>query len=139
MRPLSDEEIAKIPKVTTSQFVPRFVARYLDMLALSDRQPALVIGNNGMIHDRPGFTLEFISEESISPDSYKSEKHEVFMVIKGYWNVTLNKEKAVISPGDVFSVSPGLERSLFPSRSNHASIFRVCKTDDKAGPTIDFP
>ena len=51
----------------------------------------------------------------------------------------LNKEQAVISPGDVLTVAPGLERSLSPSRRNHASIFRVRKTDDQAGPTINFP
>ena len=62
MKPLSDEEISKIPRVKTSEFVPKFVARYLDMLALSDHQPAIVIGDKGMLHDRPGFTLEFISE-----------------------------------------------------------------------------
>jgi len=139
MKPLTDEELSKIPEVSTADFVPRFVARYLDMLALSDHQPALVIGDKGMIHDQPGFTLELVSKDSLSSDSYTSDQHEVFMVMKGYWNVTLNKEKAVISPGDVFAVAPGLERSLSPSRSNHASIFRVRKTDDKAGPTIDFP
>ena len=138
-KPLTDEELSKIPEVSTADFVPRFVARYLDMVALSDHKPALVIGDKGMIHDRPGFTLEFISKNSLSSDSYTSVQHEVFMVMKGYWNVTLNKEQAVISPGDVLTVTPGLERSLSPSRSNHASIFRVRKTDDQAGPTINFP
>ncbi len=139
MQPLTKEEISKIPRVKTSEFVPRFVARYLDMLALSDRQPALVIGDKAMLHDRPGFTLEFISENSIPTGDYVSDQHEVFMVMNGYWNVTLKNQKSVISPGDVFSVAPGSARSLCPSRSNHASIFRVRKTDDKAGPTIDFP
>ena len=41
---LTDEELKQFPEPTTLDVVPHYVARYWDLMALSDRQPAKVIG-----------------------------------------------------------------------------------------------
>ena len=37
------------------------MARYWDLMALSDNQPANVIGEKGVLYDKPGFEVDFIS------------------------------------------------------------------------------
>ena len=49
MPTLDDEQMALFPYVTSAEFVPRFVARYWDMMACADRQPALVIDKGGSL------------------------------------------------------------------------------------------
>ena len=138
MRVLDEDEMALFPKITTAMFVPRFVARYLDMMALADRQAVTVIGEDGMLVDRPGFKLEFLSSGSVDGTAYSTERHEILMVMRGYWKVTWDGGETVLAPGDVFAVPPGIERSLQVAMSGEASLFRVSDTDDEAGPTMNF-
>jgi quercetin dioxygenase-like cupin family protein len=138
MRVLDEDEMALFPKITTAMFVPRFVARYLDMMALADRQAVTVIGEDGMLVDRPGFKLEFLSSGSVDGTAYGTERHEILMVTRGYWKVTWDGGETILAPGDVFAVPPGIERSLQVAMSGEASLFRVSDTDDEAGPTMNF-
>lgn len=138
MRMLDAHDMALFPKVSTAMFVPRFVARYLDMMALADRQPVTVIGEEGMLVDRPGFTLELLSAGSVDGKSYSTDRHEVLMVMRGHWQVAWDGGQTVLAPGDVFAVPPGIERSLQVAMSGEASLFRVRNTDDEAGPTMNF-
>lgn len=138
MRVLDEDEMALFPKVTTAMFVPRFVARYLDMMALADRQPVTVIGEDGMLIDRPGFKLEFMSAGSVDGTAYSTERHEILMVMRGHWQVAWDGGQTVLAPGDVFAVPPGIERSLQATMSGEASLFKVSDTDDNAGPTMNF-
>lgn len=132
---MSKDELASIPEFTSSQIVPHFVARYHDLLALSDNQPVKVIGAHAVLKDRPGFEVELLSRESISPASYSYDQHEVLMVMRGHWRITWEGGDAILAPGDTCAVPPGLSHSLEPSMSGEASIYRVIGNDDPAGLT----
>ncbi len=138
MPTLDDDQMALFPYVTSAEFVPRFVARYWDMMAMADRQPALVIDEDGMLKDRPGFSLELIRDGSLEDTSYTTDRHEILMVMRGHWTVALESDHVTLAPGDVFAVPPGMARKITPSMSGEASLFRVRNTDDPAGPTMAF-
>lgn len=135
MPTLTDEELKAYPEPTTADVVPNFVARYWDLMALSDRQPAKVIGEYGRLKDRPGFEVELLSRNSISNESYATDRHEVLMPVRGHWRLTWDGGTTTLNPGDTAAIPPGLNHSLAPSMTGEASLFRVINTDDKAGPT----
>jgi mannose-6-phosphate isomerase-like protein (cupin superfamily) len=132
---LSDAELAAFPEPTTADVVPEFVARYWDLMALSDRQPARVIAADGILRDRPGFEVEFLSRGSIPDTPYTTERHEVLMPMRGHWRLSWDGGATVLNPGDTMAVPPGLARSLTPSMTGEASLYRVRNTDDPAGLT----
>ena len=138
MPTLTDKELKQFPKVTSQEFVPRFVARYWDMMAMADGQPASVIAPDGMLRDRPGFRLELLRDGSVTADTYRTERHEVLMVMRGHWKVSWDGGAASLALGDTCAIPPGQHVSLAPSMSGEASLFRVIDTDDAAGPTMDF-
>ena len=80
---LSDKELLDFPELKTSDVVPSYVARYWDLMALSDNQPVNVIGHNGVLYDKPGFEVDFISRNSISSNNYSTEKYEILMPVRG--------------------------------------------------------
>ena len=132
---LSDAELAAFPEPTTAEVIPDFVARYWDLMALSDRQPARVIAADGVLRDRPGFEVEFLSRGSIPDTPYTTERHEVVMPMRGHWRLSWEGGATVLNPGDTAAVPPGLARSLSPSMTGEASLYRVRNTDDPAGLT----
>ncbi|MFW2365556.1 MAG: cupin, partial [Desulforhopalus sp.] len=67
--------------------------------------------------------------------TYSVKQHEVLMVMRGYWRLSWDGCKTILAPGDTCALLPGLDVSLVPSMSGEASLFRVVKTDDPAGPT----
>ncbi len=136
---LTEEELALYPEPTVADVVPHYVARYWDMVALSDRQPAKVIGADAMLRDRPGFEVDLITRESIAPKPYVTDKHEILMPVKGHWSIGWKGgDHATLAPGDTFAVPPGLSRSMAPAMSGEAAMYRVRNTDDDAGPTHVF-
>jgi mannose-6-phosphate isomerase-like protein (cupin superfamily) len=104
-------------------------------MALSDRQPAKVIGENGKLRDRPGFEVELLSRNSIPPTPYANERHEVLMPMRGHWRLEWDGGSKTLNPGDTCAVPPGLSHSLAPSMTGEASLYRVTTTADRAGPT----
>lgn len=132
---MSRAELASVPEFSSSQIVPHFVARYNDLMALSDHQPAKVIGEHAVIKDRPGFEVELLSRESLSSARYSLDQHEVLMVMRGHWRISWDGGDAILAPGDTCAVPPGLSHSLEPSMSGEASLYRVIGTDDPAGLT----
>lgn len=132
---LTAEELKAFPEPTTADVIPKFVARYWDLMALSDRQPAKVIGPEGKLRDRPGFEVDFLSRGSISDKPYAIDRHEVLMPMRGYWRLGWREGSTVLNPGDTAAIPPGLERSLAPAVSGEASLYRVRNTDDPAGAT----
>jgi len=132
---LSDAQLQAFPEPTTSDVVPHHVARYLDLMALSDRQPAKVIGVDAKLRDRPGFEVELLSRNSISDSDYTTDCHEVLMPMRGHWKLAWDGGSAVLNPGDTCAVPPGLAHSLSPSMTGEASLYRVRSTADPAGPT----
>lgn len=132
---MTEEELAELADPAVGEIVPRFVARYQDMMALAAGQPADVISENGLIKDRPGFAVDFIKRGSIAETPYTSERYEILMVMRGHWQLSWEGGKTTLAPGDVCAVPPQLAHSLKPAMTGEASVFRVSNTDDPAGPT----
>jgi quercetin dioxygenase-like cupin family protein len=132
---LTQAELADFPEPTTADVVPEFVARYWDLMALSDRQPAKVIGADGKLRDRPGFEVELLSRNSIPATPYSTDKHEILLVMRGHWRLSWQGGEKVLAPGDTCAVPPGLAHRLAPSMTGEASLYRVRNTDDPAGMT----
>ena len=132
---LTEEELAAFPEPSAAEVVPRHVARYWDMMAMAGRQPAAVIGEDAMLPDKPGFEVEFLTRGSIPEDRYSSDRHEILMVMRGHWRLGWDGGQATLAPGDTCAVPPGLARTLAPSMTGEASLFRVRNTNDPAGPT----
>jgi quercetin dioxygenase-like cupin family protein len=132
---LTEEELAAFPEPTTAAVIPDFVARYWDLMALSDRQPARVIAADGVLRDRPGFEVEFLSRGSIADAPYTTDRHEVIMPVRGHWRLGWDGGETVLNPGDTAAVPPGLARSLSPAMTGEASLYRIRNTDDPAGLT----
>ena len=132
---LTEEELQSFPEPSTKDVVPNFIARYWDMMALSDKQPAKVIGEAGVLKDKPGFEVEFLSRNSLSSAPQQSNRHNILMGMKGYWSVRWEKRELTLSPGDTLAIPPCLSYRLEPSMSGEAALFRVINTDDPAGAT----
>ncbi len=132
---MSDAAIAELSEPTTAQVVPNHVARYWDMMALADHQPARVIAADGMLIDKPGFEVELLARGSVAADAYSTDRHEVLMIMRGHWQLGWNGGETTLAPGDTVAVPPGLSHSIAPSMTGEASLFRVRNTNDPAGPT----
>ncbi|MEO1025371.1 MAG: cupin domain-containing protein [Pseudomonadota bacterium] len=136
MQIMSDEELAKRGEPTTADVVPNYVARYLDLVALADKQPAKVIGPDAKLRDRPGFEVDFITRGSLAEAPYSVNAPEVLMPLRGYWRIEWDGGAATLNPGDTCLVPEGMARSLRPNVAGEASMYRVRRTDDPAGKTM---
>ena len=137
---LTEDELAAFPEVPVEEVVPAYVARYQDLTALAAKRPATVIGSNGaLIHDRPGFEIDFLGRNSVATEPYATSRHEVLLVHRGHWRLAFDGGEAALAPGDTCAVPPGLARRLEPAMSGEAALFRVRNTDDPAGPTTRRP
>ncbi len=132
---LSDEELKAFPEPTTADVIPNYVARYWDLVALSDHHPAKVIGPDAKLKDRPGFEVDFITRNSLPTERYVCDQHEVLMPVRGHWQIEWEGGSAVLNPGDTCAVPPGLPHALSPAMTGEAALYRVRNTDDPAGPT----
>ncbi|MGA0371993.1 MAG: cupin domain-containing protein [Paracoccaceae bacterium] len=135
---LTDAELKSFPEPSTKDVVPHYVARYWDMMALSDKQPTQVIGETGLLRDKPGFEVEFLSRHSLAGAVQESDRHNVLMGMKGYWSVRWDGGELTLSPGDTLAVPPRLSYTLEPSMSGEAALYRVINTDDPAGATANL-
>ncbi len=132
---LTDQELEAFPEPTTLDVVPNHVARYLDLMALADRQPAKVIGPDAMLKDKPGFEVQFLTRGSIEDAAYSTDTNEVLMPVRGHWHADVDGEANILAPGDTCLVKPGSNIRLAPSMTGEASLYRVRSTDDPAGAT----
>ncbi len=135
---LTDAELKSFPEPSTKDVVPHYVARYWDMMALSDQQPIQVIGETGLLRDTPGFEVEFLSRHSLAGAVQESDRHNVLMGMKGYWSVRWDGGELTLSPGDTLAVPPRLSYTLESSMSGEAALYRVINTDDPAGATANL-
>ncbi len=135
MQVLTEDALRDIPEPTTHDVVPHHVARYWDLMALSDRQPARVIGAGGVLRDRPGFEVELLSRHSIPDTPYATPRHEVLMPMRGHWRLSWDGGTTALNPGDTAAIPPGLSHSLTPSMTGAASLYRIRNTNDPAGLT----
>jgi len=133
---LTDEELKAFPEPTPMDVVGGYVRRYADMMALAGAgAPVKVIGETGLIRDRPGFEVEFLRGGTEPEQAYALDRNEVLMVVRGHWRVDWDGGGAILAPGDTCLVPQGLRHSLAPSMSGEASLYRVTNTDDPAGAT----
>jgi hypothetical protein len=132
---LTDEELKAFPELPAKDVVPNHVARYLDMVALSRKEPARVIGPHSMLPDRPGFEVDFLTALSLEGEMQLSDRHNVLMGMRGHWYVDCDGGKCTLAPGDTMAIPPGLAYKISPAMSGECSLFRVANTDDPAGAT----
>jgi len=132
---LTEEELKAFPEVPVEAVVRDYVARYWDLMALAGKEPAKVIGENGLLKDRPGFEIDFLTRGSISTDSYAIDQHEILMPVRGHWRFSWDGGTTTLNPGDTCAVPPGMPHALEPSMTGEASLYRIRSTDDPAGTT----
>jgi len=135
MQPLADSQLADYPEPPASEVVPNYIRRYLDLLAIGHKQPVKVIGANGLLRDRPGFEVDFITHSCSDDTKYSHEKPAVLMPVKGHWIVDWEVGRTILAPGDTMSVPEKLPYTISPSMSGEAALYRVLGTEDVAGPT----
>lgn len=133
---LTAEELAVFPVVNERDVIPHYVARYLDIKAMGNKETVQVLGEHGILKDRPGFEIDFLQEgQKGLGESYRSDQHEVFMVHDGYWKILVDGESAILAPGDTCAVPPNAERSIQPNVSGTTGMFLIRSTNDEAGYT----
>lgn len=133
---MSDDELAKRGEPTTAEVVPHYVARYLDLMALADRQPAKVIGPDAKLRDRPGFEVDFITRGSVPEGPQSCKVPVVLMPVRGYWRLEWEGGASTLNPGDTCLVPGSLAHALRPNLAGEASMYRVRRTSDTAGKTM---
>ncbi len=132
---LTKDELAKVNTPTAEQVVGGYVRRYLDMVALADDAPIKVIGENGIIRDKPGFEVDFITRASATEDTHSHDRPSVLMPVTGHWRVNWDGGSATLAPGDTMSVPENLAHSAVPAMTGEAALYHVISTDDPAGAT----
>ena len=138
---LSDAELARRPEPSTAEVLPNHVARYWDMVALADRKPVLVIGENGLLRDKPGFEVGFTTRRSATTDLHSHDRPSVLMPVVGHWKVAWDANEhhaageCTLAPGDTMSVPENLDHAAYPSMSGEAALYHIVATDDPAGPS----
>jgi len=103
-------------------------------LALARDKPVQVIGEEGLIFDRPGFEVDFLSATSAGAVEPKPD-YTVLMPVKGYWRLRQNGQDIHIGPGDTAFLQPDTGYELAPAMSGEATLYRITNTDDPAGPS----
>jgi len=135
MQVLSDEQLKAYPEVPVEDVVPAYVARYWDLMAISGKQPAKVIGEDALLKDKPGFEVDFLSRHSIADDFITPERHVVLMPMRGTWRLRTKEAETVLNAGDTCLINPDEAYALAPSMTGEASLYRVTSNDDPAGAT----
>lgn len=132
---LTDAELAAFPEPTTADVVPNYVARYWDMVALGDKTPAPVIGENAMLKDKPGFEVALVTRGSASTERHSHDLPSVLMPVTGHWRVEWEGGETTLAPGDTMSVPEGLNHSAYPSMTGDAALYHIVGTGEPAGAT----
>lgn len=132
---LTEEQLKAYPEVPVENVVRDYVARYWDLMALAAKKPAKVIGADGLLKDRPGFEVEFLTRGSLDGTPVACEKPNVLMPVRGHWQLRTEGLDTILNPGDTALLLPGESYQLEPSMTGEASLYRVVATDDPAGAT----
>ena len=135
MPTLTDAELEAFPEPSTADVVPNYVARYWDLVALADREPVKVIGENGRLRDKPGFEVDFLTRASARGTMHRHDRPSVLMPVRGHWRVSWPSGFAVLNPGDTMSVPENLPHCALPAMTGETALYRIVATDDPAGAT----
>jgi len=132
---LTQAELDKVDCPSAMQVIGGYVRRYLDMVALAEEAPVKVIGEKGIIRDKPGFEIDFITRACASEEMHKHDRPSVLMPVKGHWRVDYEGGGATLAPGDTMSVPEGVMHRALPSMTGEAALYHIIATDDAAGAT----
>jgi len=132
---LTEDQLKAYPEVPVEDVVGKYVARYWDLMALGANKPAVVIGENGLIKDKPGFEVDFLTRGSGVEAPVEAAKPVVLMPASGHWRIAINDVVTTLSNGDTAVVLPGERYGVTPSMTGQAGLYRVTATDDPAGAT----
>jgi len=133
---LSEEELQAYPEPGPMQVVGGYVRRYWDMVALAGAgKPVKVIGETGIIRDKPGFEVDLITRASATDVPHRHDRPSVLMPVTGHWRVTWDGGETVLAPGDTMSMPEGLDHAAVPSMTGEAALYHVVSTGDVAGAT----
>jgi mannose-6-phosphate isomerase-like protein (cupin superfamily) len=138
---LTAEELKKFPEMTPLEVVGYGVRRYNDLSALAARAPVTVIGEHGVIRDKPGFEVAFLTRGSATDEMHRHDRPSVLMPMRGHWKLLWEADngrsggEVTLNPGDTASVPAGLNHTVMPSMTGEASLYHIVSTDDPAGPT----
>ncbi|GGE44298.1 cupin domain-containing protein [Actibacterium pelagium] len=132
---LTEEQLKAYPEVPVDAVIGKYVARYWDLMALGADKPAVVIGQDGVIKDKPGFEVDFLTRGSAVTAATKVEKPVVLMPVRGHWRINVDGYQVTLTGGDTALVMPGESYTAEPSMTGEASLYRITATDDPAGAT----
>ena len=132
---MPEADLAKRGEPSTAEVLPNHVARYWDLVALADKAPVTVIGETGVLRDKPGFEVSFMTRASSTKARQSHTKPAVLMPVTGHWRVEWDGGSATLAPGDTMSVPENLPHSATPSMTGEAALYHIVATDDPAGPT----
>ena len=132
---MQSDELAKRPELTTMDVVPNHVARFWDMFALSDSKQVNVIGENGLLRDKPGFEVDFITRASAVENLESHQFPSVLMPVRGHWRISWDGGSEVLAPGDTMSVPAELNHSITPAVTGEAALYQIKGNADPAGHT----
>ena len=106
-----------------------------EMPTLSKQNFVSVIGENGVIYDKPGFEVNFISEKCANKIKNVSDRDTVLIPVEGCWNIESEIFNLTLNPGDTFSVPKNTQFNLKTTKPYMSSMYQVIPTDDPAGAT----
>ena len=132
---LTEKELAEVDEPTSMQVIGGYVRRYNDLVAIADKKAAKVIGEKGVIRDKPGFAVDLMTRKSATDEKHSHDRPSVLMPVKGHWRVDWDSGSTVLAPGDTMSVPENLAHSAVPSMTGEAALYHVVATDDRAGAT----
>jgi quercetin dioxygenase-like cupin family protein len=136
---LTEDELKAFPEPGAAEVIPNHVARYWDLMAMAGKVPACVIGENGVLRDRPGFEVGFLTRGSATGEPHSHDRPSVLMPMRGHWRLTWGANgsgsEAILAPGDTCLVPANLAHAVLPSMTGEASLYHVVGTDDPPGAT----
>ena len=133
MEALEEAALEAFAEPPVSEVVRDYVARYWDLMALARDEPARVIGEKGLLFDKPGFEVDFLTGGSGAEGV--QEKAAALLPIAGHWRLQWEDGEAILNPGDTALLLPGEKVELSAATSETAALYRVTATDDAAGST----
>lgn len=135
MEKLTDEEANAFPEPSAMQVIGGYVRRYWDMVGLAGKAPCKVIGETGIIRDKPGFEVDLVTRGSAAEKMHMHDRPSALMPVTGHWRVTWDGGETVLAPGDTMSVPENLMHNAVPSMTGEAALYHVVSTNDPAGLT----
>ncbi len=132
---LTDAELAGFPEPSAREVVQGYVARYWDLMAMADKLPVQVIGETGVLKDKPGFEVALMNRNSATEAMHQHAHPSVLMPMRGHWRVNWDGGSVTLAPGDTMSFPENIPHNAVPSMTGEASLYHVVATGDPAGPT----